>query len=605
MSLLSVDELSIRYGDDIIVDALSFAVERGESVGIVGESGAGKSQTALAILGLLSKQASVSGKVRFDGQDLLKHDTPLTANEWNKIRAMRIGIVFQDPMQALNPYLRVGRQLREILIEHGIATGAAADSRVIESLRRVGLPDPERQARAFLHELSGGMRQRVMIASALICEPDLLIADEPTTALDVTVQAQILDLLETLRDDTALLLITHDLGIVAGRCERVLVFEAGKLVESGSTMSVFTSPDSLHTKKLLAAASRIDRDIDTAVAQQPTGQKPTSNKALLSIDNLSVSYRSHSQKFANKQLLNAVIDVSLSLDYGETLAIVGESGSGKTSVVRALLGLVDRQAGEITYAGISLCGRVQKRSAAVRRELQMVFQDPVAALNPQMQVHTIIGEPLLVHEPDSGALARAQQVVAMLKKVGLDDSFLRRYPHQLSGGQAQRVAIARSLILKPKVLVCDEAVAALDGSVREQILDLLRTIQRETGLSIIFISHDLGVVRCLSHRVAVMYLGRLVELADNDTLFGAPQHPYTKALLAASPVPDPRVAPASAPLQGEIPSPLSPPSGCVFHPRCAIAEQRCEQTSPQLRDMGRGSVACHLSMSATEKHPMG
>ena len=545
MNLLVVKDLSVRYDDDTVVDAVSFSVDRGESVGIVGESGSGKSQTALAVLGLLSNKAVVAGSVRFDGDELVN----TSEAQQNKIRARRIGIVFQDPMQALNPYLRVGKQLRQILLQHELATGADADAKVVEMLRRVGLPDAERQFRAYPHELSGGMRQRVMIASALICEPDLLIADEPTTALDVTVQAQILDLLEALRDDTALLLITHDLGIVASRCERLLIFDDGKLVESGATLSVFAAPQDSHTKTLLAAALRVDR------GEIP---KPTNGKTVLGVEDVSVSYQDSS-----KERLVAVTSVSLSLRESETLAIVGESGSGKSSFVRAMLGLIPMRAGRVVYAGETLEGPVQTRAASQRRDLQLVFQDPVSALNPQMRVQSIVGEPLLVHEPDMPQKARNEQVDAILQRVGLNESHLRRYPHQLSGGQAQRVAIARALILAPKILICDEAVAALDGSVREQVLDLLRGVQRETGLAIIFISHDLAVVRSISQRVAVMYLGRLVEVAETARLFTSPQHPYTRALLDASPVPDPLVAPAAAPLKGEIPSLLSPPPGCV------------------------------------------
>jgi len=575
MSLLEVENLSVRYEDVAVINAVSFKVRRGESVGMVGESGSGKSQTALALLGLLPANAVMSGSVRFDGKELAN----ASAKQLDRVRGRRIGIVFQDPMQALNPYMRVGRQLRQILLQHDIAKGPEADAIVIAMLRRVGLPDAEAQFRAYPHELSGGMRQRVMLASALICEPDLLIADEPTTALDVTVQAQILDLLEELRDDTALLLITHDLGIVAGRCERLLVLEQGALIESGATTSVFSSPASLHTKKLLAAALRTDRgDIP----------EPVTGSTVLGVEKASVTYRD-----ATRDRLVAVTDVSLTLRKGETLAIVGESGSGKSSLVRALLGLIPMQKGKAVYAGEPLEGPVQSRPVPQRKDLQLVFQDPASALNPSMRVSAIIGEPLLVSSPGLSVAERGDRVLAMLNKVDLDEKILRRFPHQLSGGQAQRVAIARALILEPKILICDEAVAALDGTVRKQVLQLLRDIQRETGLSIIFISHDLGVVRAISHRVAVMYLGRLVEVAATASLFSRPAHPYTRALLDASPVPDPRVAPIGAPLKGETPSPRTPPPGCVFHPRCNWSEGECTQSSPELRSFRDSRVACH------------
>ena len=575
MSLLDVTGLTIRYGDTTVVDGLDLFIERGESVGLVGGSGSGKSQTALAILGLLPAEAVVSGSIEFAGQQLLgESEATLRA-----VRARRIGIVFQDPMQALNPYLRVGKQLQQILIAHDLATGEAATLRVVEMLRRVGLPDPERQFRAFPHELSGGMRQRVMIASALIAEPDLLIADEPTTALDVTVQAQVLELLEEIRDDTALLLITHDLGIVAGHCEHLVILEEGRAVEVGPTTSVFSAPRHEHTKKLLLAAPRVDR-----------GEAPqaTPGKTLLAIEGVRVSY-----EVSRERRLDAVVGVDLSLKAGETLAIVGESGSGKSSLVRAILGLVPTEAGVVVYAGEPLQSEVQARPLDKRRDLQLVYQDPMSALNPQMRVMDIVGEPLLVHAPAMSAAERVASVVEMLERVGLDAAYGRRFPHQLSGGQAQRVAIARALILEPKVLICDEAVAALDGAARQKVLTLLKAIQSETGLSVIFISHDLAVVRSTGHRVAVMYMGRLVEVADNNSLFESPQHPYSRALIDAVPVPDPRTTPRSAPLRGEVPSLLNPPSGCVFHPRCSFADEECRQASPQLRRVGESRVACH------------
>jgi oligopeptide/dipeptide ABC transporter ATP-binding protein len=570
VSLLDVTGLGIRYGDDTVVDGVDLYVERGESVGLVGESGSGKSQSALAILGLLPQHAHVEGSIEFDGQQLLG----ASEETLNTIRACRIGMVFQDPMQALNPYLRVGKQLEQIMLSHGLAEKAEASTRAIEMLAKVGLPDPERQVRAYPHQLSGGMRQRVMIASALIAEPDLLIADEPTTALDVTIQAQILDLLEDIRDNTALLLITHDLGIVAGYCEHMIVLERGRVVDAGPTTSLFAAPGHAHTRTLIAAAPRVDRG---AVPE------PVSASTILSVGDVAVDYDE----------LHAVSDVSFAVRKGETIAVVGESGSGKSSLVRAILGLVPMVAGRVVYSGDTLEGPVQSRSLAMRRDLQLVFQDPVSALNPQMRVQTIVEEPLVVHEPALGAAERRALVLEMLQKVGLEEKLLRRFPHELSGGQAQRAAIARALILDPKILICDEAVAALDGTVRAQVLDLLRGVQEETGLSIVFISHDLAVVRSLSHRVLVMYLGRLLEVADNERLFAKPAHPYTQALINSVPVPDPVVAPGRAPLLGEVPSLLNPPAGCVFHPRCRKADATCADTAPSLRDLGGTRVACH------------
>lgn len=576
MSLLSVCDLGVRFGDTVAVDKLSFSVEAGEAVGLVGESGSGKSQTALAILGLLPGSAEASGEVVLDGTELLR----ASEKTLNSVRARRVAIVFQDPMQALNPYVRVGRQLDHIMRRHGIATGRAARRRAIDMLARVGLPDPEQQYRAFPHELSGGMRQRVMIASALIAEPQLLIADEPTTALDVTVQAQILDLLEAIREDTSLLLITHDLGVVAGRCERMIVLQDGSLVEQGVTRDVFARPQHEHTAALISAAPRLDK---IPVVGTPDGE------AVLAIEAAEVVYGS------GRHSLRAVRGVDLAVREGETLAVVGESGSGKSSLARGALGLVPMSAGRVVFCGLSLPRELGSRDRTTRRGLQLVFQDPAASLNPQMRVSHIVGEPLVIHEPELAAPEREAAVAAMLERVGLDPEFLDRYPHELSGGQAQRVAIARALILRPGVLVCDEAVAALDGTVREQILALLGEIQAETGLGIVFITHDLAVVRSIAHRVMVMYLGELVEMAPNEALFTAPRHPYTKALLDAVPVPDPDNPGGRTSVTGEVPSVLNPPAGCSFHPRCPHAAERCRSERPVARELGHTTVSCHLA----------
>ena len=424
------------------------------------------------------------------------------------------------------------------------------------------------------------MRQRAMIASALITEPDLLIADEPTTALDVTVQAQILELLASIRKDTALLLITHDLGIVAGHCERTLVIEQGGLVEEGPTRQVIAAPQSQHMAQLLAAAPRLDRD---------DMRGSVAGEMVLDVQAAAVSFRER----GSHRRLQAVRDFTLQVRSGETVAIVGESGSGKSSLVRAVLGLIPLQSGVVSFLGDLLPRNVRSRALAVKRDLQLVFQDPVGSLNPQMCAGDIIGEPLSVHAPTLRVGERRRQVAHMLEKVELPDSFMRRYPHELSGGQAQRIAIARALIMKPRMLICDEALAALDGSVRKQILALLEGVQDETGLSIIFISHDLAVVRGISHRVLVMYLGRLVELADCARLFTRPRHPYTRALIDAVPVPDPDVAGGKQIVAGEVPSILAPPTGCAFHPRCAYAHERCIVERPNERVVDGITVACH------------
>jgi peptide/nickel transport system ATP-binding protein len=576
MSLLDVKNLSIRYGTTAVVSDLSFSVDMSESVGLVGESGSGKTQTALAILGLVPRQATIEGSIKLGSMEVIGASNAVL----NRLRAERIGMVFQDPTQALNPYVSIGMQLRRILLEHGIAKGHEADQRVMHMLDRVGLPNPERQFRAYAHQLSGGMRQRVMIASALIAEPGLLIADEPTTALDVTVQAQILELLERIRDNTALLLITHDLAIVAGHCERMLVLERGKLVEEGQTRKVFSVPAAAHTKTLIDSAPSF---------AMTTSPQPISADILLDVDNASVSYR----ELGTEGELHAVQDLGLEVREGETVAVVGESGSGKSTLVRGVLGLVPMRAGRVTFCGSEISGPVQARATETRRDLQLVFQDPAGSLNPQMRVEPIVAEPLTVHAPDLDAGARKVRVVEALARVGLEELFLDRFPHELSGGQAQRVAIARALIVNPKVLVCDEAVAALDASVRKQILALLRREQKETGLSIIFISHDLAVVRSISHRVLVLYLGRLVELADGESMFERPLHPYTQALLDAVPVPDPLAPGGRLSIKGEVPSILNPPAGCAFHPRCRHADTRCRVELPLPRKIDGTEVACH------------
>jgi peptide/nickel transport system ATP-binding protein len=359
----------------------------------------------------------------------------------------------------------------------------------------------------------------------------------------------------------------------------MLVLEKGQLVESGRTASVFSGPQHRHTQTLLDAAPRLDRGNILA---------PVSGKNVFEIKDAAVSYAER-----GRGRLNAVQQLSVAVKEGETVAIVGESGSGKSSLVRAALGLVPLHAGTVAFCGTALGNTLKSRASSVRRDLQLVFQDPVGSLNPQMRVHSIVAEQLLVHEPSMSRQDRDDEVTDMLQKVGLDESYLARYPHELSGGQAQRVAIARALVLRPKVLVCDEAVAALDGSVRKQIIELLMQVQRESGLSILFITHDLAVVRSMSHRVLVMYLGRLVELADSELLFTKARHPYTNALLKAVPVPDPTAAGGYASLSGEVPSIISPPQGCAFHPRCAHAKNICTTTRPSVRDLDGVTVACH------------
>ena len=528
MSLLEVEGLRVSYRGAArpAVDGLDLSLHAGDALGLVGESGSGKSQTALAIMGLLPRRARVSGSVRFDGCELLGQGEALL----NRFRARRLAMVFQDPQQALNPYLTIGQQLGRVLREHGIAPRGQLTAAALGLLERVGLPEPPRQLRSFPHQLSGGMRQRAMIALALAGEPEVLIADEPTTALDVTVQAQILALLRRLRADSgiALLLITHDLGVIAQNSERVLVVRDGRVLEHGRTADVFRAPAHAHTRELLDAAPRLDAPVKLSPAPQAAALP------LLEIEGLRVSYRGRRQA-----RVEAVAGVSLSLAASETLAVVGESGSGKTTLARAIVGLVAPDAGVIRFRGTILPPRVAARRPEVLRKLQMVFQDPVASLDPAMSVQAAIEEPLRVHEPRLKGAERSARIRGLLERTGLSETLLGRLPHELSGGQAQRVAIARALAHEPGILVCDEAVAALDGTARAEVLALLRREQARSGLAIIFITHDLAVVRQVSHRVLVMQRGRVCETAGNPAIFETPAHPYTRALLDAVPAPEP------------------------------------------------------------------
>jgi len=584
MSLLEIVDLRICYpgAGRAVVDGLSLDVAAGESVALVGESGSGKTQTALAIVGLLAANARVTGRVRFDGEELLG------SRAQAKVRARRIGIVFQDPLAALNPYLTIAEQLGLVLRRHGRASRSDVRRRVTELLERIGLPDPERQARAYPRELSGGMRQRVMIAAALSAGPDLLIADEPTTALDSTVQAQILTLIRDLRRDTgvALLLITHDLGIVAGNCERLAVIDRGRLIETGPTRRVFTNPAEQRTTEMLRAA----RDVTIKAPNMMSAER----RPLLDMLSVGVRYTLPARGWrVGRERVEAVRDLSVRLRPGETLGIVGESGSGKTSLARAVLGLVDDLQGRVAFLGRDLPARLDDRDKRLRRHLQLVFQNPTSSLNPAMSVFDSIAEPLKVHAAEQGADEHRKRVIRMLERVGLDPLLAERYPHELSGGQAQRVAIARALIANPGVLICDEAVASLDTTVRQGILRLLADEQRRTALAILFISHDLHVVRQVAHRVLVMYMGRLVELADTAALFERPRHPYTLALIDSVPVADPDVAPAEAAIEGEAPGMRADVPGCAFHPRCRYAVARCAADPPALSAGAGNRVACH------------
>lgn len=610
---LEIEDLRVAFatpaGEVEAVSALSLQVWPGECVGIVGESGAGKSQAFLAVMGLLPPNARVQGSARFGGVELLGRP----AAELNRVRGAGLSMIFQDPLTSLTPHLRIGDQIAEPLVQHAGLSWRKARERALELLERVHVTDPVRRLSQYPHELSGGMRQRVMIAIALSCGPKLVIADEPTTALDVTIQAQILALLATLKREQgmSMVLITHDLGIVAGVADRVAVMQAGRVVELSSTTRVLTHPEHTYTKALLQAVPRLDvapREMTLRVAERSTGMmasempslervaEPTSadtadggplhsiDTALLQLSNVNVSF----------SRLRALTDLTLTLNPGEVLALVGESGSGKSTLARAILRLLRPQSGHIVWLGKSLETLSQSELRPLRKDLQLIFQDPLASLDPRMTVAEIVEEPLRIHRPD---LANTETVADMLLRVGLGRNLLGRYPHELSGGQAQRVAIARAMVLKPRLLVCDEAVSALDVSVQAQIVALLQDLRSEYRTSILFISHNLAVVKQLCDRVLVLYLGRRMEEGPTDALYTQPAHPYTRGLLAAVPVPDPNVQPSrlQASLGGELPSPLAPPSGCVFRTRCAYAIQLCEQQIPAWEAVSASGhyVACH------------
>jgi oligopeptide/dipeptide ABC transporter ATP-binding protein len=588
-ALLEVSGLDVTFatrdGPVRAVKNLSFRVAPGEVLGIVGESGSGKTQAAMAILGLLADNGRVTGSIGFEGREL----TGLPEAELQRVRGARIAMVFQDPMTSLNPYLTIGQQMALVLRQHRGLRGAAARAESLRLLTAVHITDPASRLDMYPHELSGGMRQRVMIATALLCQPALLIADEPTTALDVTVQAQILALMAELRATfgTAILLITHDLGVAAGTCDRLLVMKDGECLEQGPVEACFRRPQTAYTRQLLAAVPRLDAE---AGPPPPAGGEPA-----LTVADLTVQYPVASLGlFARPRILRALDGVSLTLRPGETLGVVGESGSGKSTLARAVLRLVKPTGGTVCLLGRELATTTEDQVRPSRRDMQLVFQDPLAALDPRMTVGTIIAEPLNAFEPGLDAATVTARVSEAMQQVGLDPEWRNRYPHQFSGGQCQRVGIARALILRPKLLVCDEAVSALDVTVQAQIVALLLEIQARLQLAMIFISHDLAVVRRLSHRVLVMYLGKVMELADAATLYRDPKHPYTRALMAAVPIPDPQLERerVKARVEGEVPSPLAEIRGCVFRSRCPVAEARCGEEAPGLLTRDNSRVAC-------------
>jgi peptide/nickel transport system ATP-binding protein len=660
-AILEVENLHVHFvtshGTVRAVEGVSYKVHPGEMVAIVGESGSGKSVSALAIMRLLPPNTAriIDGRVTFDGQHLLGLDD----EQMRRIRGRHISMIFQEPMTSLNPVLTIGLQIKEPLLIHMGMDDEQATARAVELLTLVGITDPASRLAQYPHQLSGGMRQRVMIAIGLACNPKLLIADEPTTALDVTIQAQILELMKDLsrRLGIAVIIITHNLGIVARYADRVNVMYAARIVESGTAQAVFGRPLHPYARGLLTAVPRLDRGRSAKLATidgappnllnppegcrfrprckfayeacvhvpafaevesghfaachrtpeievldrepaRPAGERGAASAAGASTDALDI--RGASKFFpvgggifrGAPKLVRAVNDVSLTVRAGETVGLVGESGCGKSTLGRLVLRLEDPTAGEIIFDGRDLAPLNRRQMTDVRRKMQVIFQDPYSSLNPRMTVGQIIGEPMHVHR----LLPKAKiepRVAELLQLVGLFPYMALRYPHELSGGQRQRVGIARALAVSPQVIVCDEAVSALDVSIQGQVINLLEDLQQQLKLTYLFIAHDLAVVRHISTRVAVMYLGRIVEFAASDELFANPKHPYTQALLAAAPVPDPvieRTRPRTI-IKGELPSPLNPPSGCVFHPRCPLATEACKKAVPAQRQVAPGHMA--------------
>ncbi|MBJ3763345.1 ABC transporter ATP-binding protein [Maribius pontilimi] len=532
--VLTVRDLSVQVATDAgaktVLDGLSFDLIAGETLALAGESGSGKSMTALAIMGLLPKpMARVSGgTIRLGDTDL----TALSERGYRQIRSARVAMIFQEPMTSLNPLMTVQRQLCEVLLEHRVCSRRQAPKRALRLLQDVRLTEPERRLSQYPHELSGGMRQRVMIAMALACDPEILIADEPTTALDVTVQAEILDLIRTLQAEhgTAVLMITHDMGVVAEMADRVVVLREGRQEEAAPVRDLFAAPKTDYARTLLAAVPRLGTAPDRPV--HPEAQK------IVEVDDLSVRF-DIAGGLLNRTVarVHAVEGVSFHIRERETLALVGESGCGKSTIGKALLGLVPWD-GSIRIGGVQTRGRSRAAMRPVLRDIQMVFQDPGASLDARMSVGEQVVEPMRVHGLASGS-ELGDRAEWLFRRVGLSPDMLSRYPHEFSGGQRQRVCIARALSLSPRVIIADESVSALDVSVQAQVLDLLQELQEQDGLSYLFISHDMAVIEQVADRVVVMRLGQVMEDGTRDAVLRDPQHPYTKRLLAAVPVPDP------------------------------------------------------------------
>lgn len=555
-TLLSVQELAVSFGKKIdsieILHKISFDVFENEVLGIVGESGSGKSVTSLAIMGLLpKKQAQLSGNILFEGNNLLEANE----KEFRKIRGKEIAMIFQEPMSALNPSLKCGFQVSEILRLHLKMSASEAKNETISLFQKVKLPRPEEIFNSYPHQISGGQMQRVMIAMAIACKPKLLIADEPTTALDVTVQKEIMALLKSIQQETkmAMLFISHDLSLVSEIADRVVVMYKGDIVENATTAEIFKNPQAEYTKALLESRPSLNvrlaklptissianktfepREVKAAERAKRHKQIYT-QKPILEIINLEKQYLSNVGIFAKKKIVKAVDDVSFSVFEGETLGLVGESGCGKSTLGRTILQLERATSGSIKYRGKELTTLSKKEIRNLRKEIQIIFQDPYSSLNPRLMIGQALMEPMEVHGLRKTKKERKERVVALLEKVGLDENYFYRYPHELSGGQRQRVGIARTIAMEPKLVICDESVSALDISVQAQVLNLLNALKHDFGFTYIFISHDLAVVKYMADQLLVMNKGKIEELGDADEIYANPQKEYSRKLIEAIP----------------------------------------------------------------------
>lgn len=554
--LLQVDQLSIGFKTSEnyrqIIHDISFELFPREILGIVGESGSGKSVSALAVLGLLPKNAKVtSGKVNFEGKDLLQ----FSEKELQRLRGQGISMIFQEPMSSLNPSMRCGRQVQEILLEHTALSKKEAQAEVIELFKQVKLPRPEAIYSSYPHEISGGQKQRVMIAMAIACKPKILIADEPTTALDVTVQKEILFLLKTLQKETAMsiIFISHDLALISEISDRVLVMYRGKIVEQNEVKEIFHHPQEQYTKALIASRPQTDQrlkrlptikdfveqsveiEVESSLERATRHQEIYAKPPLLEVNNVEKEFISSAGLFQNPHIVKAVDQVSFKLYEGETLGLVGESGCGKSTLGNVILQLTPATAGQVFYKGKDLTKLSKPELRNLRKEIQLIFQDPFSSLNPRISVGNAIMEPMKVHGLYKSKAERKQKALTLLKQVGLEEAHFHRYPHEFSGGQRQRIGIARTIAVEPKLIICDESVSALDISVQAQVLNLLNNLKEEFGFTYIFISHDLAVVRYMADQLLVMNEGEIVESGEADQLYENPQKEYTQKLIAAIP----------------------------------------------------------------------